>query len=94
VVLNDAALGTVKHGQQMAGAEPIGFELPSLDFVAYAKSMGAEGYSIRSPRDMAELDIRALCKRPGPTVLDVHIDPNESPPLEARINMLKTDMSS
>ena len=94
VVLNDAALGTVKHGQQMAGAEPIGFELPSTDFVAYARSMGAEGYSIHSPRDIAELDIRALCKRAGPTVLDVHIDPNETPPLEARINMLKSETLS
>jgi acetolactate synthase I/II/III large subunit len=94
VILNDAALGTVKHGQQLAGAELVGFDLPKIDFVAYAKSMGAKAYSIHSPRDMAELDISALCKRPGPTVLDVHIDPDEIPPLEERINMLKSDMSS
>lgn len=91
VVLNDAALGTVKHGQQMAGAEPIGFELPCIDFVAYAKSMGAEGYRISSPRDLVDLDIAALCKRAGPTVLDVRIDPNEVPPLEQRIKMLEKD---
>ena len=94
VVLNDAALGTVKHGQEMAGAELIGFDLPQVDFVAYAKAMGAEAYSIHSPQDMAELDIRALCNRAGPTVLDVHIDTNETPPLEERISMLKSDMSS
>ena len=28
IVLNDGALGMVKHGQRLAGAEPIGFELP------------------------------------------------------------------
>ena len=88
VILNDAAFGTVKHGQQMAGAEPIAFELPPIDFVAYAKSMGADGYRINSPEDMAALDIAALCGRAGPTVLDVHIDPNERPPLEQRIKML------
>ena len=94
VILNDAALGTVKHGQELAGAELVGFDLPKIDFVAYANAMGAEAYSIHSPRDMAELDISALCMRAGPTVLDVHIDRNEIPPLEERINMLKTDMSS
>ena len=94
VVLNDAAFGTVKHGQQLAGAELIGFDLPQIDFAAYAKAMGAEGYSIHSPYDMAELDIPALCKRAGPTVLDVHIDPNEIPPLEERVKMLQSEMSS
>lgn len=88
VVLNDAALGTVKHGQKMAGAESIGFELPCVDFVAYAKAMGAKGYLINSPQDMAELDIAALCKSNGPTVLDVRIDPDEVPPLESRVKML------
>lgn len=92
VILNDAALGTVKHGQQMAGAELIGFDLPSVDFVMYAKSMGAKAYSIRSPQDMIDLDIMKLCAQNGPTVLDVHIDQNEMPPLEERIKMLKTDI--
>lgn len=94
VILNDAALGTVKHGQQLAGAELVGFDLPKVDFVAYAKSMGADAYAIHSPQDIAQLNIGAMCRRRGPTVLDVHIDPDEVPPLEERINMLKTDMSS
>ncbi|MEJ2567157.1 MAG: thiamine pyrophosphate-binding protein, partial [Gammaproteobacteria bacterium] len=84
----------VKHGQQLAGAELIGFDLPKVDFVAYAKSLGADGYAIHSPQDMAKLDIATMCRRHGPTVLDVHIDPDEVPPLEERISMLKTDMSS
>lgn len=89
VVLNDAAFGTVKHGQRMAGAEPIGFELPAVDFVAYARSMGAQAYAIKSPADMAALNITALCAHHGPTLLDVHIDPNELPPLEQRLKMLE-----
>ena len=40
VILNDAALGMVKHGQRMAGAEQIAFELPTVDFKMMAESMG------------------------------------------------------
>ena len=89
VVLNDAALGTVKHGQKMGGAESIAFELPNINFASYAKAMGADGYLIHSPQDMSDLDISMLCRRKGPTVLDVRIDPDEVPPLETRIKMLK-----
>lgn len=89
VILNDAAYGTVKHGQQMAGAESIGHALPPVDFVAYARSMGAHGQKINSPEEMAALNITAICRRTGPTVLDVHIDANEIPPLKQRIKVLQ-----
>lgn len=93
VVLNDSAFGTVKHGQQMAGAEPIGFELPPVDFVAYARAIGAQAFLIQSPMDMSALNIAALCGASGPTILDIHIDSNELPPLQGRINMLKADVA-
>ena len=89
VVLNDSAFGMVKHGQQLAGAEQVAIELSPVDFVAYAHSMGAQAQRIDSPDDMAALDIAAICRREGPTVLDVHIDTNEPPPLKQRIEMLK-----
>ena len=89
VVLNDSALGAVKHGQQMGGAELIGFELPNIDFVAYAESMGAKAYLITSPQDLADLAIKDLCTDTGPTILDVRIDPNEVPPITQRIKLLE-----
>ncbi|WP_290659952.1 thiamine pyrophosphate-dependent enzyme [Aquabacterium sp.] len=46
VVLNDAALGMVKHGQRLAGAEQIAFELPQVDFSLMAQSMGITGHVI------------------------------------------------
>jgi len=91
VVLNDAAMGAVKHGQQMGGAELIGFELPNIDFVAYANSMGAKAYLIKSPQDLADLVIKDLCTDTGPTILDVRIDPNEVPPIAQRIKLLEGD---
>ena len=88
VILNDAALGTVKHGQRLGKAEKVGFELPEIDFAMMARAMGANAYVIKSPKDMANLDVAALCKNPGPTVLDVRIDRQEVPPLGMRMRSL------
>jgi acetolactate synthase-1/2/3 large subunit len=91
VVLNDSALGMVKHGQRLAGSAPIAFELPEIDYCAYAKAMGANGYIIRSPQDLQALDINAICSREGPTLLDVRIDPEEVPPIGMRMRVLGSD---
>ncbi|MBI5007108.1 MAG: thiamine pyrophosphate-binding protein [Nitrosomonadales bacterium] len=88
VVLNDRSLGMVKHGQRLAGAEQIGCELPPTDFAMLARALGAAALTIRSPEDLAGLDIDALCKRNGPTLLDVHIDPEEIPPMNVRMRVL------
>ena len=88
VILNDQALGMVKHGQRLGGAEQIGFELPQVDFAALARSVGAQAWTIRTPDDLAELDINAICAAFVPTVLDVHIDPEEIPPMGVRMKTL------
>jgi acetolactate synthase-1/2/3 large subunit len=88
VVLNDGALGMVKHGQRLTGAEQIGTSLPATDFVLMARGMGADAYVINSPEDLESLDIKALCTRPGPTLLDVRIDPEEVPPMATRLKAL------
>jgi len=90
VVLNDGALGMVKHGQRLAGAEPIGFELPATDFAAMARAMGAHSEVLRTPADFAALDIDAILQRKGPTLLDVHIDPEQVPPMNLRMRVLGT----
>lgn len=91
VILNDHALGMVKHGQRLAGAESIAHQLPETDFAAMARAMGAEGIIIRSPRDMQALDIETLCSRHGPTVLDVRIDTEEVPPMSLRVQSLRRE---
>ena len=78
----------VKHGQRLAGAEPVAYELPPVDFCALAKAMGADACTIHSPQDMERLNITAMCKRHGPTLLDVYIDPEEVPPMGERIKTL------
>lgn len=89
VVLNDQALGMVKHGQQLRGGARIAFELPPVDFAAMAKSLGANAHAIYSPHDLEQLDFDAICNADKPTLLDVHIDADEIPPIGARIKALK-----
>ncbi|MFT7772545.1 thiamine pyrophosphate-binding protein [Roseateles sp.] len=90
VVLNDGALGMVKHGQRLAGAEPIGFQLPKVDFAAMAAAMGIPGHVVRSSQDLDALDFHALLSRRGPTLLDVRIDGEEVPPMNLRMKTLGT----
>lgn len=90
IVLNDQSLGMIKHGQRLGGGEPVGFDLPEINFAAMAESMGARGYVIRTQDDMDELDVVAICQHQGPTLLDVHIDPEEVPPMGERIGVLKS----
>lgn len=90
VVLNDGALGMVRHGQRLAGAERIGTELPRVDFALVARAMGIAGHVIHSADDLAALDWPALLSRKGPTLLDVRIDGAECPPMRMRLRTLGT----
>ena len=88
VVLNDSAFGMVKHGQRLAGAEPVAYELPRVDFCAIAQAMGANAYRLRTMFEFNALDIEALCHLQGPTLLDVYIDAEATPPMGTRVKVL------
>ena len=90
VILNDSAYGMVRHGQTLTGAEPTANTLANVDFAALANAMGAPGHIIRSPEDLNCLDIKTICARKGPTILDVRIDQNEAPPIGLRTNVLQS----
>lgn len=90
VVLNDGALGMVKHGQRIAKAEAIGYQLPQVDYRMLAASMGIPGHIIRSPQELDALDFDAILRRKGPTLLDVRIDGEEVPPMGIRMKTLGT----
>lgn len=91
VVLNDHALGMVKHAQRLRRAEQTSYELPVVDFAMQARAYGAQGITIRSPQDLSRLDMVAICNRDGPTLLDVLIDTEEIPPIQARIRVLEAE---
>jgi acetolactate synthase-1/2/3 large subunit len=90
VVLNDGALGMVKHGQRLAKAEVTCFELPQVDYRKLAESMGIPGHVIHSPHELDNLDFDTILRRKGPTLLDVRIDGEEVPPMLLRMKTLGT----
>lgn len=90
VVLNDAALGMVKHGQRLAGAQAIAFELPRVDYAMMARAMGIASHVIETLADFRALDMDTILARRGPTLLDVRIDGEEVPPMGLRMKTLDT----
>jgi acetolactate synthase-1/2/3 large subunit len=93
VILNDHALGMVKHAQRLRHAEQIGCELPIVDFAALARALGASAHIIRNGHDLQQLDVVALCAHRGPTLLDIRIDPEEVPPIRSRMRVLGNSVS-
>lgn len=94
IVLNDAAMGMVMHGQRLGQQESIGWQLNEVNYAAMANALGAEGVIIEQPQQLESLDWGALFSKAGPTLLDVRIDRNEVPPMEDRIKGLATDSSA
>ncbi|MEM7304300.1 MAG: thiamine pyrophosphate-binding protein [Pseudomonadota bacterium] len=90
LILNDSEFGMVKHGQRLGSGESVGYSLTSVDFVSWGKSMGIPGYHVRSPKDLDMLDMDKIISTPGPTILDVYIDPEEIPPIRNRLKALGT----
>jgi acetolactate synthase-1/2/3 large subunit len=88
VILNDHAYGMVMHGQRLARAEPIAYELWPVDFRGMAQAMGLRGHVIEAPEDLERLDFAELFAGSGPTVLDVRIDREEVPPMMVRMKTL------
>ncbi len=89
IVLNDHALGMVKHAQRLRHVEQIGCDLPVVDFAALARALGAAAFTIRSAQDLQQLDIAAMCTQRAPTLLDVLVSPDEVPPIMARMRALE-----
>lgn len=93
VILNDAALGMVKHGQRLGGAEPIAYSLPCVNFCDMARAMGIEAYSIREPDDLRRVNFAACALKNRPILLDVHVEREEVPPMKMRIKALGASRS-
>lgn len=94
VVLNDGVLGMVKHGQKLGGAEEIGFELPNINYAKMAEAMGIQGIRVETPEQLIEIDWQRLGNKNGPTLIDLVIDVNETPPMGQRVKGLSDKESA
>lgn len=81
VILNDRAYGMVRHRHRQVAKEPLEFGFIQADFAGMAEAVGAAGHRIQTLEELQALNWDAICRRPGPTVIDVHIDPEATPPM-------------
>jgi len=89
LIMNDQHLGMVKHGQLLNKSADIANELPSISYALMASSMGIMSHTIESADDLINLDINHMCRRKGPVLLDVRIDPLEVPPIATRLEGMR-----
>jgi len=73
LVLNDKCLQMINWKQQKMGLKSFGLEFGNPDFVAYAKSYGANGLVAKSNDELDKV-LKQADKLDGPTVVDVRID--------------------
>lgn len=74
VVLNDSRYGVIELNQQRRFGRAFGIEFTNPDLVMLAKAFGIEGFRVTSAAELGPL-LRQALKVPGPTLLDVPIDP-------------------
>ncbi|TVV73786.1 thiamine pyrophosphate-dependent enzyme [Sphingomonas solaris] len=79
VVYNNSGWGLVDLEMNQAGLPASsGAKFPNMDFAAFARACGVEGFTARKPAELAGA-IAGLLASPGPAVLDVFVDPDELP---------------
>jgi pyruvate dehydrogenase (quinone) len=78
VLLKNDSLAEVKFEQKDIGNPEFGCALPPIDFVAYAKACGADGFRCARPDEVRDA-IRAALDSPRAALVEAVVDPNEPP---------------
>jgi pyruvate dehydrogenase (quinone) len=86
IVLKNNSLAEVKFEQIGLGNPSFGCDLSPIDFVAFARACGAEGYRCERPEEVRSA-IQAALRSPRPALVEAVVDPDEKPtdPDELRI---------
>lgn len=96
VVLNDGGHGMVEMGSELQlgpGAVPSSRFGRRIAAAAFAESVGAHASRVATATELREAYARAL-QQPGPSLLDVEIDPREVPPFGARMEALRRNFAA
>lgn len=88
IILNDSQYGLIEHGMRSLGYVPEGTEIPRVDFVAIARAVGADGVRVSTEQEL-DAALKQAMAAPGPFLVDVLIDPGESPPVSSRNERLR-----
>jgi pyruvate dehydrogenase (quinone) len=86
IVLKNDSLAEVKFEQVELGNPSFGCDLSPIDFVAFARACGAEGFRCERPEEVRPA-IQAALRSSRPALVEAVVDPDEKPtdPNELRI---------
>jgi pyruvate dehydrogenase (quinone)/pyruvate decarboxylase len=84
VILKNNSLAEVLFEQRELGNPNYGCDLAPIDFVAFAKACGADGFRCSSPGDVRAA-IQATLRSPKAAVLEASVDVNEKPSLPSEL---------
>jgi pyruvate dehydrogenase (quinone)/pyruvate oxidase len=79
VIVKNNSLGQIKWEQMVFLGNPeYACDLHPIDFAAFARACGANGFTIDDPALCGDILDQALAA-PGPTIIEAVVDPNEPP---------------
>lgn len=79
VVYDNAGWGLVHLEMERAGTPAAkGATFPNMDFAAFARACGADGFTARDPATLVKT-VQAFLASPGPAILHAIVDPDEIP---------------
>jgi pyruvate dehydrogenase (quinone)/pyruvate decarboxylase len=78
IVLKNNALAEVMFEQREIGYPNYGCELSPIDFVAFAKACGADGFRCERPEEVRPA-IKAALRSPRASIVEAVVDANEKP---------------
>jgi pyruvate dehydrogenase (quinone)/pyruvate oxidase len=84
VVVKNNTLGQIKWEQMVfLGVPEYGVDLQPIDFAAYARACGAQGFTIKEQTQCGQILEEALAQ-PGPALIEAEVDALE-PPMPAKV---------
>ena len=86
VILKNNSLAEVRFEQKELGNPEYGCDLNPIDFVAYAKACGADGFRCGKPAEVRPA-IGAFLHSTRPAVLEIEVDPDEKPAMPQELKV-------
>ncbi len=82
VIMNNQKIGMIKYEQEEQGHLEYGTDLKNIDFAAFARACGGEGYKVSDHRELSDTFKKAAQEK-KPVIIDVIIE--DQPPLPGKI---------
>lgn len=88
IIINDARLNMVYQAQSVYyGDRHVATTFDNPDYVKFAEAFGAVGYRVTRPEEIQPA-VRSALSSGRPAIVDIHVDPEEIPPMRPRSLLL------